>query len=88
MLANFWTKRNNLFAAMKTTKRTTVTVETFESTVIQLRQTPLKVFCEDCRQPISELPVTRIAFIQNVSEKENIYLFITDSGVCFYLEIQ
>lgn len=87
MLANFLTKRKKIFAAMKTTKRTTVTVETFESTVIQLRQTPPKFFCEDCRQPISELPITKIAFVQLVAESEDIYLFITDSGVCFYLEI-
>jgi hypothetical protein len=76
-----------LFAAMKTTKRTTVTVETFESMVVQLNQTSAKVFCENCQQTIINLPISKIISIQPVSEKENVYLFQTDSGLCFLLEI-
>lgn len=72
---------------MKTTKRTTVTFETFESTVIRINQNQTKVYCENCRQPISKLPVTKIAFAQNVSEKDDVYLFVTESGECFFLEI-
>ncbi|MEZ5428169.1 MAG: hypothetical protein R2747_18000 [Pyrinomonadaceae bacterium] len=72
---------------MKTTKRTTITFETFERMVVQFRQTPPKVFCENCQRPISELPITKIAFAQPVSESEDVYLFVTESGVCFFLEI-
>lgn len=72
---------------MKTIKRTTVTVETFESAVIRLRQPPLKFYCADCHKPVSEIPVTKIAFVQPVSQTKDIYMFVTDSGVCFFLEI-
>lgn len=75
------------FAAMKTKKRTTVTVETFESIAVRLKQTPTKVRCENCRQPILELPVTKITIAKATYVEENVYLFVTEAGDCFLTEI-
>ncbi len=72
---------------MKTTKRTEITIETFEKIVIRFNRIPMKVVCENCKKPIFELPITKIALAQPVSESEDVYLFMTESGFCFFFEI-
>ena len=72
---------------MKTKKRITVTSEHFESTVIKLKQKSSQVYCANCQQEVLEVPITQIAFVQIISKEENIYLFVTDSGMVFLLEV-
>lgn len=71
---------------MKTTKRTEITVETFERMVISFKQNLSNIYCADCQKQIFELPVNEIVFAQKISDAENAYIFITKNGLCLVMK--
>ncbi len=73
---------------MKNSKRTTVTVETFESVAIRLNKMPKKILCNGCQKSINDFQIMKIISAQIISDVDGIYLFITDSGMWFFLETE
>lgn len=85
--SSFLTEGKKLFAFMKKTKHTEITVETFEKTIIHYKQKLSDVYCAKCQGQISELPLTEIVLARPLSASEGVYLVKTKSGLWFLLKI-